>query len=152
LIEKMPRVDAVQPELNDTLVTPLAENADTAREVRTTTAISGLAVQVDIDATRALRSVKASGGFGITVSEEEIYDAQRQLCEKEGVYVEPAGAVSVAGYLKAVSQNRVGKNEKAVCILTGHGLKDSASDSPAAESRVANIDLGAITSSLLEAN
>jgi threonine synthase len=152
LITKLPRVNAVQPELNDTIITPLAENSEKAREVRTTTSISGLAVQVDLDATRALQSVKSTGGFGLTVSDEDIYDAQRQLSEKEGIYVEPAGAASVAGYLRAVSRNLVGKDEKSVCILTGHGLKDASSDRKNEESRVKNIDINGITNELVEAD
>jgi threonine synthase len=150
LIEKLPRINAVQPELNDTLVTPLAEKSEKAREVWTTTSISGLAVQVDIDATLALQSVKTSDGFGISVSDEEIYIAQRHLCVKEGIYVEPAGAASVAGYLKAISQNRIGSNEKAVCILTGHGLKDTSSERTAAELAVENIDISGITQSIFD--
>lgn len=151
-INKLPRLNAVQPELNDTMVTPLSENSEKAREVQTTTSISGLAVQVDLDATMALQSVKSSGGFGITVSDEDIYNAQRQLSVKEGIYVEPAGAASVAGYLKAVSQNLVRKDEKSVCVLTGHGLKDAASERNNEESRVKNIDIGGISNELVEAN
>jgi len=152
VIDKLPRINAVQPELNDTVVTPLVEKQESAREVRTTTSISGLAVQVDLDATRALHSVKATGGFGVVVMDEEIYDARRRLAEKEGIYVEPAGAASVAGYLKAVSQGLLGKDERSVCILTGHGLKDSSAGGTAEETRVQNIDIEGINRNLVEAN
>jgi threonine synthase len=151
LIEKLPRINAVQPELNDTLVTPINEGLDMAREVKTTTTISGLAVQVDIDATLALKSVKDSGGTGVLVTDEEIYRAQRQLSESEGVYVEPAGATSVAGYLKAISQGIVRDDEKSVCILTGHGLKDTSSSESFLNSRqIRNIGLGGINRDLIE--
>lgn len=147
-IEKLPRINAVQPELNDTLVTPFNEGLGRAREVSTTTTISGLAVQVDIDATLALKSVKGSGGAGILVTDEEIYRAQVQLSTREGVYVEPAGATSVAGYLKALSQGIVRDDEKSVCILTGHGLKDTSTTE--ASRQIRNIDLGGITLDLIE--
>ena len=146
LIEKLPRLNAVQPALNDTLVTAFQENSKTAREVSTTTSISGLAVQVDIDATLALQSVKNSDGFGILVSDEEIYSAQHNLSIKEGVYVEPAGATSVAGYLKAISQGIISKDEKSVCVLTGHGLKDT---SVSAQQEIKNIDISGITQNLI---
>lgn len=150
LIDRLPRINAVQPVLNDTVVTALAEGADQAREVETTTTISGLAVQVDIDATRALRSVRDSGGRGYLATDEEIRDAQQQLCLREGIFVEPAGATSVAGYRKAASQGHIGANERAVCILTGHGLKDTSSiDMASLEGRIASIDSSDIDSRLL---
>lgn len=146
LIDKLPKINGVQPELNDTIVTPFLENSAKAREVNTTTSISGLAVQVDIDATLALQSVKNSNGFGISVSDEEIFQAQHQLSVKEGVYVEPAGATSVAGYLKAISQGIISEIEKSVCILTGHGLKDTSVSS---QKEVKEIDLSYLTSELI---
>lgn len=152
LIEKLPRLVAVQPEFNDTVVTPLAENASAAREVTTTTAISGLAVQVDIDASLALKSVRESNGFGVSVTDEEIYEAQRKLSLSEGIYVEPAGATATAGYLKAVSQKIISDNEKSVCILTGHGLKDNSAFETSPENQIQNIGLSDITENLIESN
>jgi threonine synthase len=151
LIETLPQINAVQPELNDTLVTPINYGLDKARAVNTTTTVSGLAVQVDIDATLALQSVKDSGGTGILVTDEEIYQAQQQLCVREGVYVEAAGATSVAGYLKALSDGSVTGNKKTVCILTGHGLKDTSSaESFSTLERIRNIDLSKINRELIE--
>ncbi len=127
LIDRMPRVNAVQPVLNDTIVSSLLNGDNKAREVTTTTSISGLAVQVDIDATLALQAVRASGGGGYLVTDDEIRQMQQRLCLDEGLFVEPAGAASVAGCLKAAGEGRVLKDETVVCILTGHGLKDISS-------------------------
>ncbi|MDP2941033.1 MAG: threonine synthase [Candidatus Omnitrophota bacterium] len=74
----------------------------------------------------------ASGGLIDLVSDAEILQAYKILAEKEGVFVEPASAASVAGLLKlagkgyfkpANPRTREHAN-KIVCILTGHGLKD----------------------------
>jgi threonine synthase len=151
LVKHLPRINAVQPTLNDTVVTPVCEERDEAREVNTTTTISGLAVQVDIDATLALQAVRASGGWGYLVTDEEIRKTQQQLCLREGIYVEPAGAASVAGYLKSAAAGRVAANERVVCILTGHGLKDTSSAEPVSlEDRVVNVDLSAIGLKLIK--
>ena len=37
---------------------------------------------------------------------------------------EPASAASVAGAKKLVAEGTIGRNERVVCILTGHQLKD----------------------------
>lgn len=67
-----------------------------------------------------------SGGLIDMVSDDEILNAYKLLASKEGVFVEPASAASVAGILKLNSKGyfKSFKNPKAVCILTGHGLKD----------------------------
>lgn len=67
-----------------------------------------------------------SKGLIDMVSDDEILNAYKLLASKEGVFVEPASAASVAGIIK-LSKNGYFKNfnnPKIVCILTGHGLKD----------------------------
>ena len=151
LIDRLPRMNAVQPILNDTMVSALVDGGDKAREVTTTTNISGLAVQVDIDATLALRAVKASDGYGYLVSDEDIRRAQQDLCLREGIFVEPAGAASVAGFLQASAQGLVGSDENVVCILTGHGLKDTSSAEDASLAKeIVSLDLSEIDQRLIE--
>jgi threonine synthase len=67
-----------------------------------------------------------SDGLIDMVSDNEILDAYKFLADKEGVFVEPASAASVAGVLKLYRSGyfKKSKNFKLVCILTGHGLKD----------------------------
>jgi threonine synthase len=65
-----------------------------------------------------------SGGLIDMVSDKEIIHAYKLLAEKEGVFVEPASAASVAGLLKLKKKNFFKQPAKIVCILTGHGLKD----------------------------
>ena len=67
-----------------------------------------------------------SGGLIDMVSDEEILAAYKILASKEGVFVEPASAASVAGVLKLAKKGYfegAGKI-RIVCVLTGHGLKD----------------------------
>ncbi|MBU1090344.1 MAG: threonine synthase [Candidatus Omnitrophica bacterium] len=72
-----------------------------------------------------------SGGLIDMVSDDEIIEAYKILASKEGVFVEPASAASVAGLLKLHKQKYFSLEPKTqnlkpkiVCILTGHGLKD----------------------------
>lgn len=66
-----------------------------------------------------------SGGLIDCVSDEEILDAYRLLSGREGIFVEPASAASVAGLRKLVSRGEVDLREsRVVCVLTGNGLKD----------------------------
>jgi threonine synthase len=71
-----------------------------------------------------------SGGLIDMVSDEEILQAYQLLASKEGVFVEPASAASVAGLIKIYERGyfkdirKKKKRISIVCVLTGHGLKD----------------------------
>ena len=65
-----------------------------------------------------------SGGLIEAVSDDEIADAYGLLAREEGVFAEPASAAAIAGLLKLAREGRLPRGGRAVCVLTGHGLKD----------------------------
>ncbi|MGH8769595.1 MAG: threonine synthase [Burkholderiales bacterium] len=65
-----------------------------------------------------------SGGWFDECTDEEILHVQKLLAESEGIFCEPASAVSLSGVLKNLEQGRIGEGSSIVCTLTGHGLKD----------------------------
>ena len=66
-----------------------------------------------------------SGGLIDSVTDEEILAAHQLLSTREGVFVEPASAASVAGLLKKASRGEVPKDAVITCTVTGNGLKDT---------------------------
>lgn len=122
-----PRMHIVQPEGNDTMVTPLRSGAPEARDVSTSTTISGLGVGYVLDGTRAIRHARATGGTGQVIDEDHIRHIQARLAQEEGVLVEPAGAVAVAGALAAAGRGELSPDARTVCLMTGHGFKDPTS-------------------------
>ena len=72
----------------------------------------------------ALNAQRESGGWFAECSDEEILRVQKLLAEREGIFCEPASAISVAGLLKDLELGRIGEGSTIVCTLTGHGLKD----------------------------
>ncbi|MEA3560144.1 MAG: threonine synthase [Candidatus Omnitrophota bacterium] len=66
-----------------------------------------------------------SGGLIDMVSDEEIVEAYKFLAAREGIFVEPASAASIAGIFKLKKQGYFKQLPiKIICTLTGHGLKD----------------------------
>ena len=59
-----------------------------------------------------------------SLTDEEILDAQKLLAEKEGVFCEPASAISVGGVIKDIRAGKIADGSVITCTLTGHGLKD----------------------------
>ncbi len=73
---------------------------------------------------QAVEARDDSGGLIDSVTDEEILAAHRLLSSREGVFVEPGSAASIAGLLKAAGQGRIPAGSTVVCTVTGHGLKD----------------------------
>ena len=65
-----------------------------------------------------------SGGLIDAVTDREILAAYRLLAAREGVFVEPASAASVAGLLKKHKEGLLDPGQVVVCTVTGNGLKD----------------------------
>ena len=73
----------------------------------------------------AVNAAEESGGIIDSVTDSEILSAYSMLAEFEGVFAEPASAASVAGLVKLIKAGYFTEGGgKAVCVLTGHGLKD----------------------------
>ncbi|MFO0878661.1 MAG: pyridoxal-phosphate dependent enzyme [Gemmataceae bacterium] len=129
-------VECVQPAGNDTIATPLRSMARQARDVSCTTKISGLQVPNVIDGHAVIEACRACGGTGHTVSDEEVWNVQALLAREEGIFTEPAGAVSVAGALKAAACGELQPDAVVVCVVTGMGFKDR----PAVDRMVQHLD------------
>ncbi|HEX6972271.1 MAG TPA: threonine synthase [Limnochordia bacterium] len=91
----------------------------------------------------ATRARDASGGLIDRVSDAAILEAQRLLADHEGIFCEPASAAALAGLIQTARDGRLGTARTAVCIITGHGLKDPAAVGPV-EPQVVDAELSAI--------
>ncbi|HWD01510.1 MAG TPA: threonine synthase [Amycolatopsis sp.] len=74
----------------------------------------------------AVKAKDESEGLFEAITDEKILEAYRLLAGREGVFVEPASATSVAGLLATVADGRLPTGSTVVCTVTGHGLKDPA--------------------------
>ncbi|MFH1259167.1 MAG: threonine synthase [Elusimicrobiota bacterium] len=74
----------------------------------------------------AVQARDESGGIIDLVTDDEIVAAYKIVAQLEGVFCEPASAASVAGLIKYTEKGyfKTVEKAKAVCILTGNGLKD----------------------------
>jgi len=73
---------------------------------------------------KALAAQRESGGWFDEFSDEQILAAQKRLAEREGIFCEPASAISLAGAMRDIESGRIPAGSLVVCTLTGHGLKD----------------------------
>ncbi|MFQ5574905.1 MAG: threonine synthase [Terriglobia bacterium] len=67
-------------------------------------------------------AMESEGGIYM-VDDEDILRAYGGVA-REGLFVEPASAISIAGVINLVQERKISKNATVVAVLTGHGLKD----------------------------
>ena len=72
----------------------------------------------------AINARDESSGIIDMVTDEEITEYQQLLANTDGVFCEPACAVSIAGVHKEHQKGRFKDGDIVVSIVTGHGLKD----------------------------
>lgn len=72
---------------------------------------------------RAVRTIRETGGVVAAVSDREIL-AAKAVVDGSGLGCEPASAAAVAGLRQLVRRGIVRPRQSAVCVLTGHLLKD----------------------------
>lgn len=127
-LTKKPKVHCVQPEGNDTIASALRIGDINGTVIeKATTKISGLQVPNILDGNEVIMECRKLGGNGYVVSDESVFQVQKKLAQTEGIFSEPAGAVSLAGVVKALESGEVGEDDHIVCLVTGSGFKDMLS-------------------------
>jgi threonine synthase len=76
---------------------------------------------------KALTAIAESNGSMIAVEDEEILEAIAYTGRLTGVFAEPAASAATAGLARAAREGIVGEKESALVVVTGNGLKDTAS-------------------------
>jgi threonine synthase len=128
LIEKLPKLIAVQPHGCDVIVKSFEANRnDFDANDNPRTVCSAVCAGNPLDGTKVLRSIYESEGSAMALSDEEALQAEQQLAKEEAIFVEPSGALPIALVKKLTSQNYFKEDDVVVCIATGNGLKDPKS-------------------------
>ena len=72
----------------------------------------------------AALALQESNGFIDKITDQEILAAYKLIARTEGVFVEPASAVCLAGLIHCVTVGKIPKGSVVAATMTGHGLKD----------------------------
>ena len=94
-----------------------------AQNRRASTIASAIEINRPVNLTKCIRALEWCDGVVREVTDQEILDAKAQV-GAGGLGCEPASAASVAGVKQLVAEGVIGPDERVVCILTGHQLKD----------------------------
>jgi threonine synthase len=126
-VGKLPRLFPVQPDGNRALVRAIQGRRKFSQivpEAFPKSVASGLLDPFPWDGDAAMTGVRETKGGGVTASDDEIMKAVKDLAASEGVFSEPSGAAGLAGLRKAIAEELVDKDDVAVVLVTGSGLKE----------------------------
>lgn len=94
---------------------------------------------------KAWKVKEESNGWFDECADDEILAAQKLLAEREGIFCEPASAVSLAGAMRDITHGKIPEGSKIICTLTGHGLKDPDTAIKQSRSPVINVEANLAT-------
>jgi threonine synthase len=125
LIGSLPKMTGIQAEGASPVVQAVKEGLEEIVPVeRPNTIATAIRIGAPVNAPKALKAIKESKGYAESVTDEEIVSAQKLLARTEGIGIEPASASSIAGLKKSVEEGLIDRDERIVCVTTGHALKD----------------------------
>lgn len=148
-IDRIPRLIGVQANGSSYMYQAWKNGEDILSKpcVHADTVADSICTGLPKDRIKALNAVQATHGAYLTVSDEEIICAIPDLARQTGIFAEPAGAATWAGFKKAADQCMIKKDEIVVIINTGSGLKDIDSAMKAVE--LTNLEYYTVSPSLL---
>jgi len=124
-IDAFPKMTGIQAAGSSPLVDAISKNLpELIPQKDPETVATAIRIGAPVNAEKALVSIRETGGTAASVTDAEILSMQRDLARKEGIGVEPASAASVAGIKKLIEAGLIDKDERIVCVVTGHLLKD----------------------------
>lgn len=125
LIKKIPALIPVQAEGSAAIVSALKSGAKTVAPIAESKTIAdSISVNAPACGNWALKIVRETEGFGVTVTDGEILAAMKEMSEGAGIFAEPAASAAFAGLIKAAREGSIQPNETVVVLITGTGLKD----------------------------
>jgi threonine synthase len=105
------------------IINALHKGTDLVSPVKPDTIASSIAIGNPADGYHVIQAVRESGGWGESVTDEEILEGIKLLARSEGIFTEPAGGTEVAVAKKLIETGRIPRDESIVISITGNGYK-----------------------------
>lgn len=121
-ISKIPKIIAVQADGSPNIAKNIF--ADTFEYEASNTLADSISVDIPRNFYMIQDFILKYHGEAVTVSDEQILTASKNLSKNYGLFAEPAAAAAFAGFSKYLKYNKIQGESKNLVLLTGSGLKD----------------------------
>ncbi len=123
-ISRIPRIAAVQASGANPFYRGFCDNFKTVHRVKAETVATAIRIGNPVNLAKAVKVMADTSGVVTEVSDEDILAAKKAI-DRSGIGCEPASAASLAGAKRLVREGIIKPQDRVVCILTGHILKDA---------------------------
>ena len=124
-IDRMPKIDIVQADGCAPIYEALKSGGKVEAWGEVTTKSAGLTSPSPACGDRVAEVVRTTDGEGVLVTDQMNFDAELLIASKEGLYLQPASAASVASLMPGARARKLEADETIVCIGTGSGKNAS---------------------------
>ena len=122
-IDRVPRLAAIQAAGANPFYQSFLDAFASRRRVTAETIASAIRIGDPVSHDRAVASIRDTNGIVEQVTDDELMNAKRDI-DRMGIGCEPASATTLAGVRKLRAAGIMRDEERIVCVLTGHVLKD----------------------------
>jgi threonine synthase len=122
LVKSMPRMIAAEP--FGPLAHALERGLDAPEAVEAPAPSVAFSIASRYGTWQGLAALRESGGEGVRITDEGIFEAQRALGREEGLFVEPSSAAALTAVMQLAARRAIEPDATVVIVLTSSGLKD----------------------------
>ena len=123
IIGEKPRIIGVQAAGCSPIAGAYGKGLIEPEHVKGDTVASAIRVSEPIYGELALRALRESRGLAVTVSDEDMASAGKDIAKYEGIFAEPASSAPVACLKLSHVRDMIGSGDSVVCLVTSSGLK-----------------------------
>lgn len=124
IIGKCPKMIGVQAVGCSPITQAYNEGDDSPIKIdKAMTEASAIRVAEPIYGKLALKALRESEGFAVSVTDEEMLEAGMNIARSEGIFAEPASSAPAASLKKKIVKDMIDHDAKIVCLITSSGLK-----------------------------
>ncbi|HVS31522.1 MAG TPA: threonine synthase [Thermoanaerobaculia bacterium] len=138
-IARVPRLAAIQAAGANPFFRSFRERFASRHRIAAETVASAIRIGDPVSHDRAVAAIQYTRGVVEEVTDDEIMAAKREI-DAAGIGCEPASAATLAGVRKLRAIGTMREDERVVCVLTGHILKDADAILRTAGGRTITID------------
>ncbi len=120
---QLPKIHAAQPSGSAPVIRALEAGLEFPEPVKPKTIAKSIAIGNPADGFQVVRAVRATGGAGAMVEEDDLVRGIQLLADTEGIFTEGAGGVTVAATQQLIERGAIPRDESIVICVTGNGYK-----------------------------
>ncbi|MFX1308372.1 MAG: threonine synthase [Promethearchaeota archaeon] len=122
IIENIPKLVGVQSKSSSPIVNEFFNEKNSVLKLENSIAL-GILVKKPLYKDLAIKYIRESEGTVMAIPEDNILKSIDKLIRYEGIFAEPASALTIAAVQSMQQEEIFDANENIVCLITGSGLK-----------------------------